>query len=83
VLGLWAVLATVTAATAFGNTRYRTAAEVSIVILATVGIDALVRAVRREPAPPPDRPGAELGGGHPASPVTPDAPGQPLGAGAR
>jgi 4-amino-4-deoxy-L-arabinose transferase-like glycosyltransferase len=83
VLGLWAVLATVTAATAFGNTRYRTAAEVSIVILATVGIDALVRALRREPAPPPDRPGAELGGGHPASPVTPDAPGQPLGAGAR
>jgi 4-amino-4-deoxy-L-arabinose transferase-like glycosyltransferase len=61
VLGLWAVLATVTAASAFGNTRYRTAAEVSIVLLATVSIDAIVRRLRREPPPPPDRPGSGLG----------------------
>jgi len=36
VIGLWAVLATITAATAFGTTRYRTAAEVSIVIFASI-----------------------------------------------
>lgn len=39
VIGLWAVLATFTAATAFGTTRYRTAAEVSIVMFATIAID--------------------------------------------
>ena len=36
VIGLWAVLATITAATAFGTTRYRTAAEVSIVMFAAI-----------------------------------------------
>ena len=41
VIGLWAVLATVTAATAFGTTRYRTAAEVSIVMFAAITIEAL------------------------------------------
>lgn len=41
VVGLWAILATFTAATAFGTTRYRTAAEVSIVMLAAITIDAL------------------------------------------
>ena len=41
VIGLWVVLATLTAATAFGNTRYRVAAEVSIVLFAAVGFDAL------------------------------------------
>ena len=49
VVGLWAVLATITAATAFGSTRYRTAAEVSVVVLAAVAIDAGVRLWRREP----------------------------------
>jgi 4-amino-4-deoxy-L-arabinose transferase-like glycosyltransferase len=41
VVGLWVVLATITAATAFGTTRYRTAAEVSIVLFAAVTFDAL------------------------------------------
>lgn len=41
VLGLWAVLATITAATAFGTTRYRIGAEVSIVLFAAIAIDAL------------------------------------------
>ena len=83
VLGLWAVLATFTAATAFGSTRYRTAAEVSIVILAAVAIDALVRVIRKEPAPPPDRPGSRLPGagtpdGDPADAVVePEASGEP------
>ena len=39
--GLWAILATITAASTFGNTRYRTAAEVSIVLLASVTIVAV------------------------------------------
>ena len=43
VVGLWAVLATVTAATAFGISRYRIAAEVSIVMFAAIAIDALMR----------------------------------------
>ncbi len=38
---VWAALATITAASAFGNTRYRTAAEVSIVLLASVTLVAL------------------------------------------
>ena len=56
-LAAWAPIATLTAATAFGNTRYRTAAETSLVVLAAVAVDAL--ADRRRPAPstsepPPD-----------------------------
>ena len=39
VIGLWAVLATITAATAFGTTRYRTAAEVSIVVFAAITLE--------------------------------------------
>ncbi len=42
VLAAWIPIATFTAASAFGNTRYRTAAETSIVILAAVAIDAAV-----------------------------------------
>ena len=42
VLGAWIPIATFTAASAFGNTRYRTAAEMSIVILAAVAIDAAI-----------------------------------------
>ncbi len=41
VIGLWAVLATFTAATAFGITRYRTAAEVSVVMFAAITAEAL------------------------------------------
>lgn len=41
VIGLWVVLATITAATAFGTTRYRIAAEVSIVLFAAITFDAL------------------------------------------
>jgi hypothetical protein len=48
-VGLWAVLAVITAATAFGSTRYRTAAEVSVVVLAAVAIDAGIRLLRKEP----------------------------------
>ena len=40
VLAAWVPIATFTAATAFGNTRYRTAAEASLVILAAVAVDA-------------------------------------------
>lgn len=47
VIGLWAVLATVTAATAFGTTRYRTAAEVSIVMFAAITIEALWMLLQR------------------------------------
>ena len=42
VLAAWIPIATFTAASAFGNTRYRTAAEISIVILAAVAIDAAI-----------------------------------------
>lgn len=47
--GLWALLATLTAASTFGNTRYRTAGEVSIVLLSTVTVVVLLehRARRR------------------------------------
>jgi len=41
VVGLWALLATFTAATAFGTTRYRIAAEVSIVMFAAITFDYL------------------------------------------
>ena len=40
VLAAWIPIVTFTAATAFGNTRYRTAAEASLVILAAVAVDA-------------------------------------------
>ena len=42
VLAAWIPIATFTAATAFGNTRYRTAAETSLVILAALAVDALI-----------------------------------------
>jgi len=47
VLAAWIPIATFTAATTFGNTRYRTAAETSLVILAAVAVDALLD--RRHP----------------------------------
>jgi len=70
VVALWAVLATITAATAFGSTRYRTAAEVSVVVLAAVTIDALVRLWRHEPVLEGTEParrgsGAAVGQGEP------------------
>ena len=57
--GLWAVLATVTAAGTFGNTRYRTAGEVSFVLLASVGLVAL--ASRRLGSAEPAQVDAEVG----------------------
>ncbi|MBO24665.1 MAG: hypothetical protein CMO65_05630 [Verrucomicrobiales bacterium] len=57
VLAAWVPVATLTAATAFGNTRYRTAAETSLVILAAVAVDAL--AARRWPADRPPEPAQE------------------------
>ena len=47
VLAAWIPIATFTAATTFGTTRYRTAAETSLVILAAVAVDALLD--RRHP----------------------------------
>jgi hypothetical protein len=62
VIGLWAVLATITAATAFGTTRYRTAAEVSIVMFAAITIEALWLIVqrRRNVSTPPNVDNDEL-----------------------
>ena len=48
VVGLWVVLATITAATAFGTTRYRTAAEVSIVMFAAIAIEAIWLLIQRK-----------------------------------
>jgi hypothetical protein len=47
VLLLWAVLATFTAATAFGNIRYRTAAEITITIFSAIAFDAIWSAIVR------------------------------------
>ena len=47
VLALWAALATLTAASAFGNVRYRTAAEITITIFAAIAFDAIWSAVSR------------------------------------
>jgi hypothetical protein len=47
-VALWIPLVTFTVAIAFGNTRYRTVAEISVVALAAVGIDALWRRLRPE-----------------------------------
>jgi uncharacterized membrane protein YoaK (UPF0700 family) len=52
VLAAWIPIATFTAATAFGTTRYRTAAETSLVILAAVAVDALVDLRQPEPVQP-------------------------------
>lgn len=48
----WVPIATLTAAISFGNTRYRTAAEVSLVVLAAVALDVLAER-QRQPAQPP------------------------------
>ncbi len=60
---LWPLLALpvivlVSVALTFGQTRYRAPAEVSLVLLAAVGIDVLLRWYRREPPtdPTPDAP---------------------------
>jgi CHASE2 domain-containing sensor protein len=47
VLLLWAALVTFTAATTFGNIRYRTAAEISIVVFAAISFDAIWSAIGR------------------------------------
>ncbi len=47
VIALWAVLATITAATAFGGIRYRSGAEIAIVVFAAITIDAFVNRLGR------------------------------------
>ena len=42
VVTAWIPVVTLTAVTAFGNTRYRTAAEVSLILLAAVAMDATI-----------------------------------------
>lgn len=75
VVGLWALLATFTAATAFGNTRYRTAAEVTVVMLAAVTIDAVIGWIVDR------RRGGEADEAEPAEPVDPAVSGPtPVGA---
>lgn len=49
----WIPIATLTAAISFGNTRYRTAAEVSLVLLAAVAVDALTERRRAGQASQP------------------------------
>ena len=48
-LGMWPLLATFTGAVAFGNTRYRAVAEVTIVVFAAVAAEAMWRSVRAGP----------------------------------
>jgi hypothetical protein len=52
VLLLWAALVTFTAATAFGNLRYRTAAEITVVMFAAISFDAILGAVSRSRTAP-------------------------------
>ena len=47
----WIPIVTLTAALAFGNTRYRTAAEASLVILAAFSIDILVKKFTEKSTP--------------------------------
>ena len=51
-LGMWPILATFTAAMAFGNTRYRAVAEITIVVFAAVAAEAAWTRIRR----PADQP---------------------------
>ena len=69
------VIVTITAATSYGTTRFRTPAEVSIVVLAGIAIDAIVNRWRRRtavgPAPEPGIPPAqnsEMTSANPSSP---------------
>lgn len=64
VLALWAGLATLTAASAFGNVRYRTAAEITITIFAAIAFDAIWSAFSRRRSRPV---GDEVPDGPPAS----------------
>jgi len=65
VLAAWIPIVTFTAASTFGNTRYRTAAETSIVILAAVATDAFLGWWN----------GRRVGGQPEALPVAAQAPG--------
>ena len=49
------VIVTITAAAIYGLLRFRIAAEVSVIVLAAVGIDAALRR-RTHPAPVPSEP---------------------------
>ena len=63
---LWPVTTTITAITAFGETRYRIASDVVIVVLAACAVDALIEHARRRSASPRQRQRA---------PSRPDSPG--------
>jgi hypothetical protein len=61
VVAAWIPVVTLTAATAFGNTRYRAVAEISLVLLAAVALDAitdrwLARHSAQPVTPPPEHP---------------------------
>ncbi len=51
-IAAWIPIATLTATISFGNTRYRTAAEVSLVVLAAVALDVLAER-RHQPSQAP------------------------------
>ena len=69
------IIATFAGVIAFGNTRYRAPAEIAIVGLSAVAIDAILAALQRrrgrggppEPEPPPEEPRELVGASDPAS----------------
>jgi len=75
-LALWAIVFAAVLL-AFGNTRYRTPAEISIVTLAAVAIDAGIRRVRGEPPWAPAIPAEEPANG--PGPAPEAAPGDVMG----
>ncbi len=58
-LAVQLVLVTLTALYAYGAVRFRTPAELALLVGAAVALDALVRRIRREPAPVPLGPAPE------------------------
>ena len=64
VVTAWIPVVTLTGITAFGNTRYRTAAEVSLILLAAVTIDAIIsRRLSARATQSPDPPIEQAPGG--------------------
>ena len=68
VLLLWAALVTLTAATTFGNLRYRTAAEITIVMFSAISFDAIWGVVSRARGRTPGDVRLVPGAGEPAEP---------------
>jgi hypothetical protein len=68
VLLLWAALVTLTAATTFGNLRYRTAAEITIVMFSAISFDAIWGVVSRVRGRTPGDVRLVPGAGEPAEP---------------